>query len=476
MLRFLNNVFNIGFSVSEEIMNDTFDAVAEAVPPKHKTTYDASFGKPHTVLETNGIGFNIGKWCTGKDIFSLMIVGGSGSNKSTSCLAPQLLNDHTGSYVVFDPAKELVKTCGPVMAEAGGVKVRVFDPDRPEVSEKFNGLHFCSSDAERLRLINGTVQNGLEGMAYDYWAQTAENLIDFSSSYVIKYAPPEHRTMLSVLQFLRLFMYDIEAMHKRMIHVDKAMLMRYKGFLSTPPNTLNSSLSTAINFLRLYDASNIATVTSSNTIDPISFRSTKQALFICGSASRSQAYRSIYASLFDTFFASMLDSEPNASQLTVTFLLDESANMYLQMLPQLLSLGRKHGARCATFWQDLGQISSLYKGKMADSIIANSQVQCFMPNCSLSLETCQMLEKVLGKYHTDESGQTHVRELLTVSEIRQLDKILMLYRGKKPMLVDNVPFYKQPRLRRKVSQARQRVLRTGLPDSSPLKALLYEAR
>jgi len=473
MLRFLNDLFTIGFSLVDEVFSTTADGIVEAVPSKQKIVYDAHFGEPANILFPPGTGFHIGKWSTGNDVFSILIVGSSGSHKTTSCLFPQLLQDHSCSYIIYDPSKEMLTNCGPTLRNAG-IDVLVFDPDNPETSACFNGLAQCTDDASIYRFVNALIRNSIEDAPIDYWVQSAEALLVFACTYILRYTEPEFRHVTSVLQLLRLFMYDGQKLDERIVRTgNKALLMQYKAFVATPEKTLHSSISTAISYLRMYDSSNIAAVTSYSTIDPLSFRAKKHALFICSGASRAQTYRPIIANIFDSFFASILDSKPTNKSTCITFLLDESANLFLCLLPQFLALTRKHNAKVATFWQDLGQIQHLYSKKLADSILANSQIHVFMPQSSFSLETCKMLETICGKFEfIDDDGKMRIRELLTVSEIRQLKKILVLYKGKPPLLIDNQPFYKQPRLRKLVERSKT----TPLPSlqSAPSKIPIHD--
>jgi type IV secretory pathway TraG/TraD family ATPase VirD4 len=73
-------------------------------------------------------------------------------------------------------------------------------------------------------------------------------------------------------------------------------------------------------------------------------------------------------------------------------------------------------------------------------------LKVFMPG-NKPIETCKMLETLLGKFHYDDGEGQKTRELLTAQEIRQLKEILVLFRNNSPSLLPVVPYFDQSHLR-----------------------------
>jgi type IV secretory pathway TraG/TraD family ATPase VirD4 len=465
-LQFLNEVFDIGFSVTEVIADDVSDMAVATVPPKYKPYYDAGLAEPHDVLIKGGSGFHVGEWSIPfVEAHSQMVLGCSGSNKTTSCIFPMLLNNDACSYVIYDPSSEIFNGCAAAM-HRNGTKISIFDPDHPCESVSFNGLAKCTDESQIYSFVNVLVRNDLGKMPYDYWAQSAEGIIVFWSKLLWKFADARYVNLANVNYILKVFSYDPErcdALVCKLSQNNEEILTEYRGIVSTPEKTLQSSLATARTMLRRYDLPNVCAVTSGDTVNYSDFRKQKHSLFIKSTAAKARTYGGVMASLIEYFINEALNSEPGIKQLPLTIVAEEAANLMLPNLNSALSLGRKSALYTATLFQDFSQVESVYGKYDAANIFANSTLRVFMGG-NKPLETCQMLEKLIGKRSiVNDAGNTIVKEVLPVHELRELTKAVVLCGNKRPCIVPHAPFFTQPKLKRLA----------GLPRYQPEQHLLY---
>lgn len=449
MIQFIQLLFNVLASILESLIEIASDIAVQAVPSRRKMQYNADFGKPEAILKKGGDGFYVGSWSnSGKEAHNHLIAfGGSGSGKSTSIVFTTLLQSHNCSYIIHDPSREIFNGTSKALHNAG-YKISVLDYNNPQVSQNFNALSYCTSQTDAYKLANIIIRNALEGASYDYWAQSAESAIALFMKYLITYAEPQYRTIVNVIHLIRFFSFAPKKIDRIFVaSADTQLISQYKSLVATPEKTRQSTISTALIALRIYESPNIAQITSQNSIEFDDFRIRKHALYICSSASDAYLYRSITASFFESFFSNILHKTPGNEGLPITFLIDEASSMKLPSLPQALALTRKNAVSIATLWQDYNQIEHLYGKNEAVNIFANSHLKVFMPS-GQPLETCSMLEKLIGRYsYIDDKDITRTRELLTAQEIHELDKLLVLSGNKPPLLLKPSPYYENKKLK-----------------------------
>ena len=467
MIQLINNLFGVLFSILESIISGICDLAVTAIPSKRKEGYTADFGKTSDMLSKNGNGFSIGEWSnTLKESHNHMIcIGGSGSKKSTSIVYNTILTTNNASLIITDPSKELLNGTAAALAEKG-YKILVLDYNNGEKSEGFSVLLKSTSYTDVYKIANTLVRNSLEGSSYDYWSQSAEAAIAFFCKYLVGNAPREYVNLPNVLHLLRVFSHSPKLIDVLMVKTDANLLSEYKALVATPDKTLQSTLATAKNALRIYETPDIAKITSYNTIDFAAFRKEKCALYICSSASDSFLYRAITATFFESFFSFILSKDPSYAGMPIKFIIDEAATIKIS-LSQALALTRKYHVSIATFWQDYEQIENIYGKHESSNILSNSQLKVFMPS-GQPLHTCKMLSELLGKYSYDtDAGQTKIRELLTPQEIHGLKKVLVLNGNKQPLLIEPKQYFEIGKLK-KMTELPRFISENKLSDTGTL--------
>ncbi len=439
----------IVYSLLNELFQTASEFAVSAVPLRKGTPYNAEFDRPEAQLQKSGSGFWIGDFCTTalEANSHLICLGGSGSKKSTSICFTSLLQSHDTSYVVHDCSKELYNGTAQYLSKKG-YRIFLLDYDNENCTSKFNVLQKCTNEADIYRVANVLTRNNYTGSNYDYWAQSAEEIIGFFSYIIFTYAESAYVNLASVANMIEVFSHSPQQIDLWLVNhkVDKKILSKYKALVATPEKTLQSSLSTAKNILAIYNLDSFAKITSFDNIDFSLFRREKCILFICGSPTTATLCKGITASFFDSFFSFILKKLPEPGSIGITFMIDEAGIFSIASLPQILALGRKYNVSILSLWQDYNQIENLYNKNDAANIFANSRFKVFMPS-GQPLSTCQMLSQLLGKYnYFDENGYEKTRELLGVQEIFQLKKILVLNGNSKPLLLEPAPYFENKKL------------------------------
>lgn len=450
MIRLVHIILGLIAELFNTILGMIGDGIVEAVPSRRKEGYDADFGKLRDVLVKDGGGFYIGcDYSTGVKASHehLICLGGSGTKKSTALVHTTILNENNASMVIHDPSKQTLSTAEAKKRE--GYTVLVLDYLNPERSEGINMLALCKTQADIYKVAEVNVKNAIERVSEDFWTESAITMIVLFAKYLLKYAEQQYINLHNVLHLINIFSYKPQAIDKLLVATgDKQLLSEYKSLVALPDRTLLSVVATAKTALSVYADPQVQKVTSFNSIDFSKFTTERTILYICHSAPMADYYRSVTATFFEMFWAHLLEDVPEESGDTypVYFLIDEASSMKLTSLPQTVALARKHAVSIMLLFQDYNQLEHLYGKYNAANIFANTATRVFMKN--QPIETCRMIESIMGKYqYTDAEGVTRTRELLTASEIRQLDKTIVASSNKPIVLLKPRAFFENKRLR-----------------------------
>ena len=452
MKQLLHFIFEIAYAVFKLLIETVGEIAIAATPVRRKVKYDASFGSVSAEFRKKGSGFYVGtEWSTDASALNTHAVcfGGSGSKKTSCIVIPLLLQSQTTSYIIHDPSRELVEKCSADM-NSRGYDVMVYDLDHPDNSISFNCISLATSESDIAKIAKVLTKNGIGESQYDYWAQSAEEVIAFFAFVLWRYAEPKHVHLPSVAHFLHVFSAQPEVIDQWMIeHAEEQILTRYRSLVAVPERTRQSTLATAKNIMAIFNDTEVGKLVSRNDIVFSDFRSTKKALFICGSPQQAERCKSISSLLLESCFANMLHTLPSKDQQGVVVCIDEAALLNLSGLPRVLELGRKYSLSVLTLWQDFGQVQYLYGKHHASNILANSKLKIVMPS-GISIDMCSMISELCGKFqYTDEDGVTRSKELLSVQEIYQLQKILVLNGNSKPCLIEPRAYFEDARLLRR---------------------------
>ena len=135
---------------------------------------------------------------------NILVVGGSGSGKSTSVVMPMLMHlEHSNAVGVF--TKRSIMDKMKRVLNRHGYTVSVIDFANPKESEYgFDPLSYCKSENDVRDLAHEIVYSGADSKKiFDpYWYDSAENLIDLVLRYVWNGHYSKGRSMSAALELL----------------------------------------------------------------------------------------------------------------------------------------------------------------------------------------------------------------------------------------------------------------------------------
>ena len=396
---------------------------------------------------------------------NVLIVGGSGSGKSSSYTVPnahQLL----GSYIFTDPKGEIYDTTAGYLKEHG-YEIKLLNLVNPTSSDSYNPLQHIQSEID-VDVIANTIVKGqkAEGSASDpYWDNMAEILLKALIYYLIAAAPPEEQNLASCAELVRAANNNggsnlLSDLMSRLPY-DHPARMNYKSVEIASDKTYSSILSTLQSKLGKFDSKDIADVTSTNTIDFADIASKKTALYVVSSDTHT-AYDFLLTIFFSQMIQQLYDfADKNGGKLPIKtfFILDEFANIgQIPDFDKKISTSRSRGISFSVILQNLDQLKAIYE-KSYETIIGNCDTHVFLG--SNSYATVEYFSKELGektiKHNSksinrntldvstgfSESDQIMARALMTPDELRRMDnnECIIFEKGLKPIKAKKFWYY-----------------------------------
>ena len=397
---------------------------------------------------------------------NVLIVGGSGSGKSSSYTMPNAYQ-MLGSYVFTDPKGEIYDTTAGYL-QKNGYDIKILNLVNPTSSDSYNPLQHIQSEID-VDVIANTIVKGQksEGSASDpYWDNMAEILLKALIYYIVATRPPEEQNLASCAELVRAANNNggsnllTELMSQ--LPYDHPARMNYKSVEIASEKTYSSILSTLQSKLGKFDSKEIADVTSTNTIDFTDIATKKTALYVVSSDTHS-AYDFLLTIFFSQMIQQLYDfADKNGGKLPVQtfFILDEFANIgQVPDFDKKISTSRSRGISFSVILQNLDQLKAIYE-KSYETIIGNCDTHVFLG--SNSYATVEYFSKELGektishnsksinrnnidvKTGFSESDQIMARALMTPDELRRMDnnECIIFEKGLKPIKAKKFWYFK----------------------------------
>ena len=398
---------------------------------------------------------------------NVLIVGGSGSGKSSSFSIPnahQLL----GSYIFTDPKGELYdQTAG--YFKKNGYEVKLLNLVNPESSDSYNPLFHVRSQLD-VDIIASTIVRGQKNEnsnADPYWDNMSELLLKSLIYYLIAARPKEEQNLASCAELVRAANAEgSTSLLSDLINqlpYDHPARMNFKSVALASDKTFQSILSSLQSSLGKFDSKEIADVTSTNTIEFEEIATRRTALFVVSSDTHTA-----YNFLLTIFFSQMIqqlydfaDKQGGKLPVPLFFILDEFANIgQIPDFDKKISTSRSRGISFSVILQNLDQLKSIYE-KSYETIIGNCDTHVFLG--SNSYATVEYFSKELGektithnsksvnkndKSQTQgysESDQIMGRALMTPDELRRMDNndCIIFEKGLKPIKAKKFWWFKK---------------------------------
>lgn len=420
------------------------DRVIEALS-SDKATFQARFVDESVIASRWNKGFlitRIGKLTRRKSYENVLIVGPTGSGKTTRLLLKNLYELKNCSIIVNDPSKELYQLASGYKQQHFAIKTLNFSDSSK--SSGYNILSRIKRPNDVNKLADLLTRAALSGNSSDpFWSLQTKALLSIFIRLVLHQEQP-YQNMANVLYVLNHFAAKPKTVDKWIVNTgDEKLLLDYKAMVATPEKTLQNIVASAKAALQLFDDPEIAKVTSFDSIDFEEFRRQPTILFLHNSIS-DMKYINILNGIFcEQLYGNILEKLPAKTDLDMFIILEEASSLYVPVLPVAIANTRKHRVGNMLCVQSTGQLATFY-GNDAANIVSNCVTKVYLPG-QTSTDTLRELEMLSGKHvHKDEKGTERIRPLITADEIRLLkvDRSLILS-GNNPMIRGRTsPYYR----------------------------------
>lgn len=385
------------------------------------------------------------------------------SGKTQSCVLPTLLLSPDSSFVITDPAGELLEsTAGYLKSE--GYEIRVLDfREDAQNSHCYNPL---SGDISLPRLkekserLFEAAQNGATGRSENgqFWRVQAISTI-YVLMWLLTLQPKKYHNMYNLRLLIQRMSSRPKDIREMVLKSRSFDLMReFEMIISGEQKVVQNAISTALTAVDKWSDQHISALTAKSNLDLSLLRKQKTALFIIVPEERVHYFAPITALLFQDLFAmSMKMRKGDEPYRSILFLIEEAANVGIlnDNFCEIISTIRKRKVGISLIFQSISQLYNAVGKQNAETILANCLTKCFLSG--VDLPTAQMLVQVLGRttmQYTDQklNIRESSRELMTVDEILCLpdSTAIITHKRNRAGLIRITPAYRQPVLKRRM--------------------------
>lgn len=417
--------------------------------PHPFSNYSAQFVSSRLLLSKKATGFCLDgqRQLSDKHSFrNALIVGGTGVGKSTIVLIPSLLK-LDGTLIIHDPSGELYDRCAADLQRRGH-QVHILDFSSPERSIRYNPIQYVKSVADANKLASLLVYNTLGKSKGDpFWSLQATSLLSVCIR-LVKREPEQRHHFREVRQMIQRLSIQPDRFLEKMQSLDDLPLRReVEAFFQFDDKVKGGVIATVLSALYLFQDDTINQVTAGTGIRLNQLRQQKTALFIQNPLSDQRYYAALTSMFFEQLFANLLRWLPEPDDENVFCLIDEAGVLRIPSLADAIANVRKYRTGILLAVQDEKQLVSQYGVEEAQIIVSN----CFAKQyfAGQSLASAMRIEELAGSFvRVDETGQTHIRPLITRDEVRTLpiDKAMLLAGNYSPMLLHLKPYFQHKSL------------------------------
>ena len=404
---------------------------------------------------------------------NVLVVGGSGSDKTRFFIKPNLMQLHS-SYVVTDPKGSIVIECGKLL-QRNGYKIKIFNTINFKKSHHYNPFDYIHSEKDILKLVNTMIANtkGDGKSGDDFWVKAETLLYTALIGYIHYEAPKEEQNFATLIEMVNAmevreddetFENTVDLAFKELAgrepgHFAVRQYAKYKLAAGKTAKSINISCGAR---LAPFDIQELREITMYDELELDKLGDEKTALFLIMSDTDSTfnfLISMIYSQLFNLLCEKADDVYGGRLPIHVRCLIDECANIgQIPNLEKLMATIRSREISACLVLQAQSQLKALYKDN-ADTIIGNCDSSIFLGGKEPT--TLKELNQSLGKetidtYNTGESRGREVshslnyqklgKDLASIDELAVLDggKCILQLRGVRPFLSDKYDITKHP--------------------------------
>ena len=394
-----------------------------------------------------------------------LIAAPTGRGKTSRFVIPNVLWAAGQSFVITDPAGEIYRTCATYLERTGYV-IKTLNPQAVSQSDRYNPLERVGGHSSIRKLCGLLVSNALDSQSADpFWNESAVSLLSLLIKCV-KAMPVAFQHLGEVYRLLNLLLSDQDQVTDLMkLHLDGDSLREYLGFIKQD-KTFSSIVATAKAALHKFGDPDIETLTKTNTIVLESLRQQPTAIFLMIPDKDASGLVFLLTIFYAQLFSFCMSPSTGSNYLPIYLLLDEFGNLgKIPNFSMAITTLRKWKVSVTLLLQDLQQIAKTY-GKEDLSIIVNGGCtsRLFFPG--LSVETCELVERMLGKktviHRRHDPAKWELvgqrddfseigRSLMTATEINQLKdhQALFFHSNKRPVLLKTMDWRRHPILKKR---------------------------
>lgn len=256
-----------------------------------------------------------------------------------------------------------------------------------------------------------------------------------------------------------------------------APLLAVRSLWAKDSRLRDSVFATLQNILSCYADPGVAASTDTSDIDPSAWLEGDNTIYVVATAHEQARLRPVLTVLAQTAIRAAYDTAAATPGGRLArpclVLLDEAGNTApLRDLPGYASTARSHGITLVTIWQDLAQVSAIYRDR-AQTVLNNHRARLFGTGIA-DQATLEYVSRMIGDEPHQErnisadlagsrlsiSQHTTWRRAAPVEQLRRLrnDRAVLLYGSELPALVRLRPWFKERDL---VIRARGREVAAG---------------
>lgn len=448
LLEVILSLLEAGFG----LLGETIETLISGVG-KRKHAHTSNFISEREALGRNNSGFCLtgARSLSAKDSFSnAIVIGGSGSGKSSVVLLPSLYKME-GSFVVFDPSGELYKKAAGYLATERGYDVKVLNFNDPSISAGYNPLERATDSSGIQKIASMLVEASLgKGKKDPFWNSQATALLSAVFT-VLTLGPKQYRNLANARHILNGMSGEPEGVDKifeRYYTTHPMLWLAYKSFMGMDEKVRTGTIATCLSALTVFGDARVAQVTANDSISLNDLRARPTAIFLQASVADVKYYSVLVSLFLEQCFSYVLSRFPEKEEQNIFFLIDEASSLHFSNLQLSIANCRKHNAGIMLLLQDFRQLVANYGREEAEAIRANCFAKMYF--AGQPLDTAKELEATLGQFeYQDEDGKTVLRSLMSASEIIMMEtNRALIFCGNKPAIKARLrPYYKNSEYR-----------------------------
>lgn len=435
-----------------DLIDLLFSGVSWLLSARRNDTYGAIFGRPSSLVSRKGQGITL----SGSKSTSLhrafehcLILGGSGTGKTSRLLANSLfktLEIGKASVIAHDPSNELSKLTRAFAVEQG-YDVRIIKYNSAQESCGYNPLARIRQgdrgDAARVaNLLMTASKKGRTG-GDPFWDSSAETFLQIGIELLMT-----QKLQFRNLSNLRVLIdhWGNDAMNKLVVPLydqHRELYGAYKASLEMPERLRGNVLASARAALKLTEDSDLALVTSYDTVGLENLRQGDRPmiLYIQSDILRQDYYSPITSLFMSDILRQLMGASPNPNDRPCFLYLDELSSFFYPWGP-VISNARKYNVSFVGVVQSEAQIQKMHGREGATELLQNSGIKVYLHG--QELETSERLERVVGKHEIEKDNKVMIRPLMSSQQIRRLNPnlALVIASGLDPILMPLRPWWK----------------------------------